>query len=126
MCRFTDLQTVIALPEELQALLVEGANRLGEIAEGGRVVEVEAAPGIVRQNPGEHRVLIQVIVCASGKRVELRSKVQITYFMHAKCIQEQSSSPAPPMQLRTSLTEQPAGLPSLSDKPAITPWKVPD
>lgn len=73
---FTDLQAVVALPEELQALLVEGADRLGEVAEGGLAVEVEAAAGVVRQDPGEHRVLVQVIVRAPGKRVELRSKIQ--------------------------------------------------
>lgn len=67
-----DLQAVVALPEELQALLIEGAHRLGQVAEGGRAVQVQAVTGIVRQHPGKHRVLVQVIVCAPRQQIQLQ------------------------------------------------------
>lgn len=65
----THQHALIAVPEERQALLLQSAHRLAQISEGGRVVEVQAAAGVVRQDPGEHGVLVQVIVCPPSQHI---------------------------------------------------------
>ena len=60
----------------LQALAVQRPDRPGQVAEGGGLVEVQDRGGVVSQHPGEHRVLVQVVVRAPSKCVELQPRVQ--------------------------------------------------
>jgi hypothetical protein len=68
----TDLQTLIALPKEGQPLLIQTTNRAGEVSVGGRVTEIQTLRDVVRYDPGEDRVLVQIVVRPSGQQVQLQ------------------------------------------------------
>lgn len=50
-----------AFSEDLQPRGVERSHRLRQVPEGAGVVQVQAAAGVVRKNPGKHRPLCEVV-----------------------------------------------------------------
>ena len=67
----------IALSELLEAFARLGAHRLGEVAEGGRLGEVQLGRVVVGQDQGEDGVLHQVVVGAAGQRVEVQKVLEV-------------------------------------------------
>ncbi len=66
-----------ALLEHLEAAWLEGADRFRQVAEVGRVVEVEDAARVVGDDPGQDGVLRQVLLGAAGERVEEHEVVEV-------------------------------------------------
>eukprot|EP00959_Pyramimonas_sp_CCMP1952_P219873 4597228-Pyramimonas_sp.AAC.1 len=67
---------LVPLLEVVQPGLGQRADGLGQVPEGGRVVEVELGGSVVGENPGEDRVLAGVVVGAAGERVEEHQVVE--------------------------------------------------
>ena len=62
------------------SLLITGAppfGYLGEVSEGGGVVEVKNVGGVIGQNPGKDGVLVEVVVRTTGDRVEVHEVVEV-------------------------------------------------
>ena len=66
-----------ALAEAGQALGAERADGLGEVAEGGRVVQVEGGAGVVGDDPGHDGVLRQVLEAAPGLAVQEHEVLEV-------------------------------------------------
>ena len=48
-----------------------------EISERGRVGKVEVGGGVVGEDPGEHRVLHQVVRCPTSQAVQLHQVLEV-------------------------------------------------
>lgn len=55
---------LVALDQPLEADLVQGPDGLREVPVHFRVVQVEGLAGVVRYDPGEDRVLRQIVPCS--------------------------------------------------------------
>lgn len=71
---------LVALPERLQAALVEGADGLGEVAKRLRVSEVEVRARVVGNHPRKDRILRQVVEAAVRHVVQEHQIIKVADF----------------------------------------------
>lgn len=73
------LKRLVALQEVLQPIGLQRTNRLCEIAERFRIGQIECRGGVVSYNPGEDRILREVVVSATSERVQRHEVVKVAH-----------------------------------------------
>lgn len=73
------LKRLVALQEVLQPIGLQRTDRFGEIAERFRIGQIERRGGVVSYNPGEDRILREVIVGSTGERVQRHEVIKVAH-----------------------------------------------
>jgi len=71
------LPLLIAAIEELPSLGIQRANGFRQIAEVGRLIQVQRLVGVVGEDPGEDGILVEVVEAAPGDRVQEHEVVEV-------------------------------------------------
>ena len=68
---------LVALAELRQTVGCLGAHGPTEIAEGGRIVQIQFVAVVIGQNPGKDGILHEIVVGATGQRVEVHEILEV-------------------------------------------------
>mmetsp|Transcript_3674 Transcript_3674/g.8890 ORF Transcript_3674/g.8890 Transcript_3674/m.8890 type:complete len:263 (-) Transcript_3674:1312-2100(-) len=93
------VERLVAVQDLGQSLRIEGTDRSREVAVHAHVAQIQPLRGVVAEHPRKHRILIQIVVGTSGRRVQVHQILKV------------AETPLPPQLGRMRalrLTEQPA------------------